>query len=418
MSEPIIEIRDVGKKYNIYHQSERYLALRDLMTQFFTSPLKTIKEKKTREEFWALRNISVDIARGETVGIIGANGAGKSTLLKILSKITPPTEGEIIIRGKVASLLEVGTGFHLELTGRENIYLNGAILGMSKNEIKKKFDSIVEFSGIEKFLDTPVKRYSSGMYVRLAFSIAAHLEPDILIVDEVLAVGDSEFQKKCLGRMEQVTSAEGRTILFVSHNMATVQRICSRCILLEKGRIKDVGETNYIVQKYSESRERDGGLLNPRHRPAETIINSKGPKVKKITLSDTDGQIRNEFSADEMIRFHCNIDPDVDNTEDYSLVWFMSNFSSQLIAVGASTPIDNIKFSPDTKNIYCDINPRSLLPGSYYLRVALHVPNVVNFDDWNDAITFKISRNDEHKTGYNYPGIWTMVQQYLPHKFK
>ncbi|MBU4223713.1 ABC transporter ATP-binding protein [Patescibacteria group bacterium] len=253
----MISIKNLGKKYNIAHQRGRYIALRDILANILRSPFKFAKHKakqivglETKEEFWALRNINLEVNKGDIVGIIGANGAGKSTLLKILTGITPPTEGEIIMRGKVASLLEVGTGFHPELTGRENIFLNGAILGMSKKEISRKFDEIVAFSGIEKFLDTPVKYYSSGMYVRLAFSVAAHMEPDILLVDEVLAVGDAEFQKKCLGKMEEVTKKEGRTILFVSHNMGAIQRLCQKTILLEKGKVKMFGKTEEVVNHY------------------------------------------------------------------------------------------------------------------------------------------------------------------------
>ena len=209
------------------------------------------------EEFWALKDVSFEVQEGEVLGIIGRNGAGKSTLLKILSRITEPTSGRITLRGRVASLLEVGTGFHPELTGRENIFLNGAILGMSRAEIRKKFDEIVAFAEIEKFLDTPVKRYSSGMYVRLAFAVAAHLEPEILIVDEVLAVGDAEFQKKCLGKMNEVSRRDGRTVLFVSHNMAAVTQLTERAILLSHGSIAHSGECQSVVQFYlAESRGR------------------------------------------------------------------------------------------------------------------------------------------------------------------
>lgn len=256
-SKPIIEIKNLGKKYNIAHQRGGYVALRDVMMNVVKSPFSFLKSKakqvagiETKEEFWALKDINLEIQRGEVVGIIGANGAGKSTLLKILSQITPPTTGEIKIHGRVGSLLEVGTGFHPELTGRENIFLNGAILGMTRDEMAKKFDAIVEFAGIEKFLDTPVKYYSSGMYVRLAFSVAAHLEPDILIVDEVLAVGDAEFQKKCLGKMEEVTKEQGRTILFVSHNMGAIERLCSKTIFLKNGNISFYGKTEDTIKEY------------------------------------------------------------------------------------------------------------------------------------------------------------------------
>ncbi|PCI30365.1 ABC transporter ATP-binding protein [Candidatus Wolfebacteria bacterium] len=255
--ENAIEIKNVGKKYNITHMRGGYVSLRDVIMNVLKSPFKHVKHKAKsvfgkadNEEFWALKDINVTIKKGEIIGIIGANGAGKSTLLKLLSKITPPTTGEIRMNGRVASLLEVGTGFHPELTGRENIFLNGAILGMTKKEIVERFDDIIEFSGVEKFLDTPVKRYSSGMYVRLAFAVAAHMEPDILIVDEVLAVGDAEFQKKSLGKLDSVSKKDGRTILFVSHNMSAIQRLCKRCILLEGGEIKMVGETKKVIDFY------------------------------------------------------------------------------------------------------------------------------------------------------------------------
>jgi len=242
--EPIIKVENLGKSYIIGHQREKYVALRDVLTNKARQVASKTKNLfsggqliagNEMEEFWALKDINFEVQQGDRVGIIGRNGAGKSTLLKVLSRITEPTTGRIHMRGRVASLLEVGTGFHPELSGRENIYLNGAILGMSRAEVKKKFEEIVDFAGVEKFLDTPVKRYSSGMYVRLAFAVAAHLEPEILIVDEVLAVGDAEFQKKCLGKMEDVSKNHGRTVLFVSHNMGAVKNLCNKGILLKDG---------------------------------------------------------------------------------------------------------------------------------------------------------------------------------------
>jgi lipopolysaccharide transport system ATP-binding protein len=258
MSDIVIAVESLGKKYAIEHQQTRsnYKTLRETMTQAarrMTSgwARRTGSEKPAkREEFWALRDVSFELKRGQVLGIIGRNGAGKSTLLKVLSRITAPTEGRVTLRGRVASLLEVGTGFHPELTGRENIFLNGSILGMSRAEIKGKFEEIVDFAGIEKFLDTPVKRYSSGMYVRLAFAVAAHLEPEILIVDEVLAVGDSEFQKKCLGKMQDVANTEGRTVLFVSHNMQAVSALTTRCLVLQDGMCKFDGETSTATAVY------------------------------------------------------------------------------------------------------------------------------------------------------------------------
>lgn len=263
MSDSVIRVENLGKKYLISHKKqEANQTLRDAIasgTKSLSRKLLTPFAKKIAspsneesggaEEFWALKDISFEIKQGECVGIIGRNGAGKSTLLKILSRITEPTKGSIYIKGRVASLLEVGTGFHPELTGRENIYLNGAILGMSKVEIKKKFDEIVAFAEVEKFLETPVKRYSSGMYVRLAFAVAAHIEPEILIVDEVLAVGDAQFQKKCLGKMKDV-SGEGRTVLFVSHSMPTITSLCQRCIMLNSGQISQIGMTSDVVMHY------------------------------------------------------------------------------------------------------------------------------------------------------------------------
>ncbi|MFM6756623.1 MAG: ABC transporter ATP-binding protein, partial [Dolichospermum sp.] len=255
MSDTVIRVENLGKKYIIGHQQqERYTALRDVITNKVKSigsliNPKTKNENPEFEEFWALKDVSFEIKQGDRVGIIGRNGAGKSTLLKILSRITEPTTGSIKIKGRVASLLEVGTGFHPELTGRENIFLNGAILGMGKEEIKRKFDEIVAFAEVEKFLDTPVKRYSSGMYVRLAFAVAAHLEPEILIVDEVLAVGDAAFQKKCLGKMEDV-GKEGRTVIFVSHQMATVTTLCQRAIWLINGKVHQEGNADWITSKY------------------------------------------------------------------------------------------------------------------------------------------------------------------------
>ncbi len=251
--EPVIKIENIGKKYIISHQTkERNTALREVLTNKAKSLVarpQHSREQPKHEDFWALKDVSFEVNKGERIGIIGRNGAGKSTLLKILSRITEPTTGRIIINGSIASLLEVGTGFHPELTGRENIYLNGSILGMNKREIDSKFDEIVSFSEIEKFLDTPVKRYSSGMYVRLAFAVAAHLEPDILIIDEVLAVGDMAFQKKCLGKMEEV-SGEGRTVLFVSHNLTAIRTICQRAILLEKGKITHAGNVENVLPHY------------------------------------------------------------------------------------------------------------------------------------------------------------------------
>ena len=258
---PVIRIENLSKSYRIQHGAVRsgYRTLRESLTAAAACAAPHDcrgKGNGSVEEFWALKDVNLEVQQGEVLGIIGRNGAGKSTLLKILSRITAPTTGRVELRGRVGSLLEVGTGFHPELTGRENVYLNGSILGMSRREIQKKFDEIVEFSGVEKFLDTPVKRYSSGMYVRLAFAVAAHLEPEILIVDEVLAVGDAEFQKKCLGKMGDVARG-GRTVLFVSHNISAVKRICKSAALLSQGRVVALRETSEVVDLYLEAGARE-----------------------------------------------------------------------------------------------------------------------------------------------------------------
>jgi len=252
-SETVIRVENLGKKYIINHQQQnsgKYVALRDVLTDKVKSLFAPKAKDQAQEEFWALSNISFEVKQGEVIGIIGRNGAGKSTLLKILSRITEPTTGRMNLKGRIGSLLEVGTGFHPELTGRENIYLNGAILGMAREEIKQKFDEIVAFAEVEKFLDTPVKRYSSGMYMRLAFAVAAHLDPEILVVDEVLAVGDTGFQKKCLGKMGDVATKEGRTVLFVSHNMTAIKSLCQKAIWLNQGNVVKQGEVSHIVADY------------------------------------------------------------------------------------------------------------------------------------------------------------------------
>lgn len=274
MDKPIISVKNLSKKY-VIGEKQQYYSLRDSISNVFKNPFK--KEGNKRDEFWALKDVSFDVNEGDVVGIIGRNGAGKSTLLKILSQITPPTTGEIRLGGRVASLLEVGTGFHQELTGRENIYLNGAILGMKRREINKKFDEIVDFAEIEKFLDTPVKHYSSGMYMRLAFAVAAHLEPEILIVDEVLAVGDTQFQKKCLGKMSEV-SKQGRTVLFVSHNMGAITQLCGKTILLDDGLLAKYGSTQKVVNSYV---DRINGVSNTKQLSKtvffdKVIINNGG----------------------------------------------------------------------------------------------------------------------------------------------
>ncbi|HWX85066.1 MAG TPA: ABC transporter ATP-binding protein [Xanthobacteraceae bacterium] len=299
MSDVAVSVNDLGKKYRIRHQRrERYVALRDVIADGFRSVLRggTDRAAAAVEDFWALKDVSFEVKRGEVVGIIGRNGAGKSTLLKVISRITEPSEGRIELNGRVASMLEVGTGFHPELTGRENIYLNGAILGMRHAEIKRRFDEIVAFAEVENFLDTPVKRFSSGMYVRLAFAVAAHLETEILIVDEVLAVGDAEFQKRCLGKMSQAAQG-GRTVLFVSHNMGSIRRLTQRCILLDQGRLKTDAPVQDAIDQYLKQASEgiaDGIFVRGTPRPPDRPFH-----IDRVTT-------RHEPAGDPTSNFDCD----------------------------------------------------------------------------------------------------------------
>ena len=315
MSDIVINVENLGKKYTIGHQTQRggYISLREVLSRNTLSLWRktrdlirgnAIVQGDTLEEVWALKDVNFEIRRGEVTGIIGRNGAGKSTLLKVLSRITEPSSGRATIKGRVSSLLEVGTGFHPELTGRENIYLNGSILGMSRKEIKSKFDEIVAFAEIEKFLDTPVKRYSSGMYVRLAFAVAAHLEPEILMVDEVLAVGDAEFQKKCLGKMGDVAQ-EGRTVLFVSHNMFSLQNLCKRGILLSSGQVEMDSDISTVVGKYLDfGKEQLGEVSWPflESAPGDGRVRLKAvrivseEKITRVVDIDKDFQIEVDYT--------------------------------------------------------------------------------------------------------------------------
>ncbi len=311
MLAPVISVESLSKRYLVGHRAERgrrygYTALRDVIGQEIRNAARKaldvvrgrqVVQGNAVEEFWALKDVSFEVQQGEVLGIIGRNGAGKSTLLKILSRITEPTSGRVTLRGRVASLLEVGTGFHPELSGRENIYLNGAILGMRRAEIRKKFDEIVAFAEVDRFLDTPVKRYSSGMYVRLAFAVAAHLEPEILIVDEVLAVGDVEFQKKCLGKMDEVSRREGRTVLLVSHNMAAVQNLCTQSILLENGYIRLYGNTQEVVDSYLRHSSLGGRSVDLQKNRASWAIEW----IKQVRMLDKNGLECNDFGLGEDI---------------------------------------------------------------------------------------------------------------------
>ncbi|MBD3305828.1 ATP-binding cassette domain-containing protein [candidate division KSB3 bacterium] len=297
-----ISVENLGKRYRIGQAERRPENLREALTFYASSPFRylqsRLREPGVDEIIWALKDVSFEVRHGEVLGIIGRNGAGKSTLLKILSRITEPTEGHAKVYGRIGSLLEVGTGFHPELTGRENIYLNGAILGMRRAEIDRRFDEIVDFSGVERFLDTPVKRYSSGMRVRLAFAVAAHLNPEILLVDEVLAVGDVAFQQKCLGKMEDVALQEGRTVLFVSHNMGAIENLCQTCLYMEEGRVTSVGRTKEVIRRYLASIETQQSLLEQsQHRPGNGKI-----RLMNVHFLDNHNTVRTTFRVGETLK--------------------------------------------------------------------------------------------------------------------
>jgi lipopolysaccharide transport system ATP-binding protein len=298
----------------------------------------------------------------------------------------------------------VGTGFNGEMTGRENIYLNGAILGMTKKEITSKIDEIIDFSGCERYIDTPVKRYSSGMTVRLAFAVAAFLEPEILIVDEVLAVGDAEFQKKAIGKMQDISKGEGRTVLFVSHNMAAVKSLCSRGIVLENGCIVFEGRVNNAVEYYI-TKENTRIFDNPVCR--KFINESKGPKIIKCELRNNEGMNNSMFNAGEEISLELTINPDFTDKINFSVVWFITDCFNEQFAVCSSGKMNNKYYSNNITSVKCKINSSGLLPGDYTIRIVLHVPGRENFDDWNEAISFNVISHDINNTGFEYTSIWS-----------
>lgn len=355
-----------------------------------------------REEFWALKDVSFEVRKGEAVGIIGRNGAGKSTLLKILSRITDPSAGRFEITGRVSSLLEVGTGFHSELTGRENIYLNGTILGMRRAEIRKKFDAIVDFSGVEKFLDTPVKHYSSGMKVRLAFSVAAHLEPEILIIDEVLAVGDAEFQKKCLGKMDEVSKGEGRTVLFVSHNMGAVQSLCSRGILLTAGTVGVIDSMGNVIQKYLESGRYEVFDLSklPRSGTEQVYfdtINFFTGEGEPMPL--VNGQLRLPFLSGVEIRLRLKVKDEVPKGKIYVAITIRDLQGSKLMTLDnlfIDEPFD-FQGAPSIETS-CFVDMVSMNPGLY--RIDLWCSDgFETYQKINDALEIEIVESDRFGTG-------------------
>ncbi len=377
---PILEINNISKKFRIRHEKQSYLSIRDSISNIFKST------NSTTEDFFALKDISFDVYPGESIGIIGKNGAGKSTLLKILSKITPPTTGKIISRGRIASLLEVGTGFHTELSGRENIFLNGSILGMKKAEIQKNFDAIVDFAGVENFLDTPLKHYSSGMQLRLAFAVAAFLENEILIIDEVLAVGDAEFQKKCIGKMEDVSKNHGRTILFVSHQMGMVNMLCAKAILLEKGKVSFSGKSQEVINQYNNINFKENASYEISQEPT-----GKDIFITRASMTDSLGKASSNFAYNE--EFKLNLSFKVKNPLKNVVLGLIvkDKFGRKIFT--SQTELDQYKIiNGGEKEYEFTVKfPNTLLtPNQYSILCALHIPNIRVIDIVDDICNYNI----------------------------
>lgn len=397
MSVPVISVKDLGKKYRIGKAEKRADTVLSAILNGIKQPIENLKQIRSLSKLeydeasiiWALKNISFEVRQGEVLGVIGRNGAGKSTLLKILSRITEPSEGEVVIHGRVASLLEVGTGFHPELTGRENIYMNGTILGMRRREIDQKLDEIIDFSGVEKYMDTPVKFYSSGMRVRLGFSVAAHLEPEILIIDEVLAVGDVEFQKKCIGKMENVAKYQGRTVLFVSHNMHAVNELCSRTILISEGRIAYQGSTeeavNYYIRGHQEKSNSWLGKDQNVSRPAKDF---------KSVYCFVEGQ-----QPDLTLKVFFEVSH---NASEHDCFVAFDIINSRGEPIMQALPTLNHFVCRENGSLYeCSIFLTGLVPGTYYLTCWMGKHNSMTDSFVEQAVSFTI--NSSPTKGRTYP---------------
>ncbi len=424
MTDTVIKVEGLGKKYIIGHQTglsrrQSYRRFSDVVLEAARAPTRWLRGRSagtptTREEFWALRDVSFDVKKGEVVGIIGRNGAGKSTLLKILSRITDPTLGRIEIDGRVASLLEVGTGFHPELTGRENIFLNGAILGMSRAEIRRKFDEIVAFAEVEKFLDTPTKRYSTGMYVRLAFAVAAHLEPDILVVDEVLAVGDAQFQKKCLGKMQDVSRQDGRTILFVSHNMGAMQSLCSRGVVLAQGQTLFDGTIEAAIHRYHSTvasvsatdidvRRDRRGAGNIRFTKIEIMDEKRQEIIQAITGESLVVRMHYRGQKGRIYRA-CKISFTLTRNGTTFMLALSELVSNEEVILGESGYVD------------CIIPTLPLTRGDYALNPYLESGKEI--EDWvENGIILGVADGDFYGSGRDYPPGWEGTTVLIKHNW-
>lgn len=413
MSDTVISVEDLWKEYRLGAINHGTLKA-DLASWWARKTGKddpnqridavpTNDTSESADRFWALREVNFEVKRGEVLGVIGGNGAGKSTLLKILSRVTTPTRGQFKIKGRVASLLEVGTGFHPELTGRENVFLNGAILGMRKEEVAKKFDDIVQFAGVDKFIDTPVKRYSSGMYVRLAFAVAAHLESDILIVDEVLAVGDSEFQKRCLGKMDEVTRT-GRTVLFVSHNLIAVQRLCGRSLWMKSGRSVACGPSAEIVPTYLAQQSSQlalvqiaPGLLYVRGDQCDGAVAA----IDEIQIQDSSGNAKSEVRTWDSVRFRVRFSS-LERFAALSVELQISTVDGATIILTSTAPDRTYSFGVEAGSyeIHCEFAELPLAAGEYILGAAIAIPNVEYLWRQEDLCKFEVLPKDIYGSGF------------------
>jgi lipopolysaccharide transport system ATP-binding protein len=408
-SDIVIKVENLSKRYRIGARQARYHTLREAIVDTLTAPWTSVRRAWQQgadsgneignNTIWALRDICLEIHRGDILGIVGRNGAGKTTLLKVLSRITDPTAGRAVLRGRVGSLLEVGTGFHPELTGRENIFLNGAILSMSRQEIQRKFDEIVAFAEIDRFIDTPLKRYSTGMATRLAFAIAAHLDTEILLVDEVLAVGDLGFRQRCLGKMKDVTQ-EGRTVIFVSHDMNAIRRLCRRALWLEEGEVRATGEVPEVVARYEAS------FLGPEGSLACRVERDRPPPSAKyfsgVSLTAVTGKATTSFNFGDTLRLTLGMEGRTPDKSHY-IEWFLNERSQGTrVAWGATHALLEGDVPSNTKEVSFIIGPLPLAAGQYSFSFALGVPGVINYDIWHEAITFEVMGSDLDGTGFHY----------------
>jgi lipopolysaccharide transport system ATP-binding protein len=408
MNNTVIRVEALSKRYVLGGEVDQGQTFRELVTGAFTQPLQRLRRLQGRSNqqktFWALKDISFEITQGEVVGIIGANGAGKTTLLKILSRITSPTTGAVHYKGRIASLLEVGTGFHPELSGRENIYINGAILGMSKADVRKRFDDIVEFSGVQQFLDTPVKRYSSGMYVRLAFAVAAHMNPDILIVDEVLAVGDVEFQRKCVSRMQSISEGQGKTVLFVSHNLDAIQRICSEAIFLKEGKLVYQGNVASAIDAYLSRSKRMVDLPD-----ISTVRERWGTgrvKVTAFSVENSDGHTVNMLQAGESYKFemqYATDEPCGRKLEVMATIEFSDDRGATVLLLSSDYIHTGLSICKNNGKIACEIDDFNLVAGDYHVTLYLGVKGGETLDCLSNVSVVSVVGGDYFGTGH--PGF-------------